>query len=114
MSPPNLSRNAPISNIAHPLIPYFFMFFRQNLHLFILHFFNQDFSNIFAFYVPLGSHERFDYILAFGTETQSHRVRLFPSIQPQLFQFLSQQIPDIVSFHPSEFSSVFIYFSVVV
>jgi hypothetical protein len=90
MTPPNLSRNAPISYITHPLIPYFFMFLRQNLHLFTLHFFNQDIRNFFAFYVPLGSHERLDNILAFGTEAQSHGVWLLASVQPQLFQLLSQ------------------------
>mmetsp|Transcript_113724 Transcript_113724/g.317616 ORF Transcript_113724/g.317616 Transcript_113724/m.317616 type:complete len:208 (-) Transcript_113724:465-1088(-) len=100
MSPPELSTNAPVSNIIEPLEPGLFVFGRNNLQFSIANRVRGSLGHAVAVDVPLRSDHGFQNISRAGTDTQSHFIGLFSFQKTLLFQSLFHGNTSIVSHHP--------------
>src|SRR5947209_19496352 len=88
MPPPELARNTPSMNVAHPLEVRLGVIFRRELDLAFFHGLNRAVSQRLDFDKPLGGESRLNDGLATIALADGQRVIFYPSQQPALFEIM--------------------------
>lgn len=115
MTPPELTRNAPILHISHPSVPVTLRALGQDLQLSSLGTLGSFDRGVLQVDPPLRLHDALDDIARFAANGNLHRVVLGLDVKTLLLQSLQDGSPDVVSFHALElFSSILVVSSVVV
>mmetsp|Transcript_14411 Transcript_14411/g.20421 ORF Transcript_14411/g.20421 Transcript_14411/m.20421 type:complete len:335 (+) Transcript_14411:1532-2536(+) len=99
MTPPQLSRNAPIPCVLEPVIPSLYVDGRFDPKSPFLHFSDSLRSHFFALHIPLWSEVRFDYVTRTATNAQPHFVAFLSPDQALFFQRPFDFDPCFISEH---------------
>lgn len=105
VSPPQLSRDAPVLHVPHPSIPIALRTLGQDLQLSSLGTLGSFSSGILQVDPPLRLHDALDDIARFATDGDLHRVVLGLNVEALLLQCIQNSLPDVISLHSLELLS---------
>ena len=113
MTPPELSRQAPVINVLHPVIVYAFRGFRPYFDLAVLDNLNGGLAQLLHFHPPLRLLEGFDNVLGLVAQRNFHRVILLLNEEPQFGQFVNNRVSCIEALLAFEGTGIMIQVTII-